>query len=137
MEDRFIPQGLLNCSRNLYSPDEHVLLKCIDGASDKFWCAIPDNGSYIITWGRNGRNPSKSQVISKWEAQNRLDEKLNKGYSYCNQNELLHHFKNNPKWFAKVDGSPEFNASVKAYALSIELANKSTSNKPKTSKMKI
>jgi predicted DNA-binding WGR domain protein len=135
MENNFIPEGLLNCSRQLYSPDEHVLLKCQEGTSDKFWAAIPDKGDYIITWGRNGKKPNQSQIISKWEAQNRLAEKLNKGYDYCRQNELLQHFKNNPSWFAKVKGSPEFNASIQAYALSISLENKTS--KPKTAKMKI
>lgn len=134
MTDILIPQGLTYCSKSLFAPDEHVLLKYTDGTSDKFWAAIPDNGSYIITWGRNGRKPSQSQVVAKWEAQRRLDEKLNKGYDYCSQNELLQYCLTDPKWFTKVDGSAEFNSAIRAQILNLELSKEP---KQKRTKLKI
>lgn len=136
MENDFTPIGLTNCSRQLYQDNEHVLIKFTEGTSDKFWAAIPDEGNYIVMWGKNGKSPQGSQVINKWEAQDRLAEKVRSGYEFCRSNELLYTFQTNPKWFAKVKGSPKFTSAVKAQQLQIDLQIKA--NKPeKKQKLKI
>lgn len=137
MENNFTPVGLINCSRQIYKNNEHVLIKCQDGTSDKFWAAIPDEGNYIIIWGRNGKTPQKSQIVSKYVAQDRLEEKLRKGYDFCFSNELLYHFENNPKWFTKVVGSPQFNSAVKAQQLQLDLQSKNKMTNERKQKLKI
>ncbi len=137
MENDFTPIGLTNCSRQLYQNNEHVLIKFTEGTSDKFWAAIPDEGGYIVMWGKNGKPPQGSQFVSKYDAQDRLDEKIGKGYEFCRNNELLYTFETNPKWFAKVKGSPKFTSAVKAQQLQIDLQSKNTTSNERKQKIKI
>lgn len=136
------PFGLVkNITSEYQSPRNGcILLEYINliENSNKFWGAIPDGKTNcIIIWGKNGYQPQKSQVIDFYSAETRMREKLNKGYKLIKINKLKNAFEEDPKWFAKVQGSEEFNAIIKASILAKSLDKDLSKPTALKSKLKI
>ena len=119
------PTSLQNNITNQYDrlKNSCVLLEYVNESenSNKFWGAISDGNDCIIIWGKNGYQPQKSQVISCYSAEERMREKIGKGYKIVKTNKLLKAFEEDPKWFGKIVGSDEFNAIIKASILAKSL----------------
>lgn len=112
MDPSKLPSGLLSCD----------FLTCVDGESDKFWCAFEDGpGMAVALWGRNGRPPQGSQRIPLHEAQERERGKLREGYKR-KANPLPGLFASAPSWFKRAKASDGFKALVEARELELALA---------------
>lgn len=52
------------------------------GTSNKFWSCMPNNDkddTYLTSWGRYGTR-GRSLNVSRWDAMNKISEKIKKGY---------------------------------------------------------
>jgi predicted DNA-binding WGR domain protein len=91
--------------------------------SNKFWASIPDGKHHcVVFWGKNGKPPQGSQLISWSDANIRFQEKINKGYEIVKDNILLNTYKTTPEWFQKIKGSKEFIAAVNAKIIEKKLS---------------
>lgn len=119
------PIGLKNniTDKYLSLKNKCILLEYVNENenSNKFWGAISDGNNCIVIWGKNGYQPQKSQIISCYLAEERMREKIGKGYKIVKTNKLLKAFEEDPKWFGKIEGSDEFNAIIKASILAKSL----------------
>lgn len=122
-----LPKGLRSAQKpspyGYLSDDAFVLLEYKGEGSDKFYGAFPDEGGWVVFWGRNGKRPQQSQRVDRWEAQRRVEEKLAKGYSASGTPQrLTNAFLSAPEWFGNIrDLSPHFTSLMERAAMMLNI----------------